>query len=538
MEEKIKKNVKLTGVEMASEIARAVSEAGGRAYYVGGFVRDKLQHIDNKDIDIEIHGIEPTRLEEILDQLSGRFGRSGAEDHIRKGVAFGVFGIRGYDIDIAMPRTERATGRGHRDFEVFVDPFIGPEKAARRRDFTVNALMEDVLTGEVLDFFGGRDDLAAGVIRHVDDDSFDEDPLRVLRAAQFAARFGFEIAEETREICRGIDLSALSRERVFEETKKALLKAERPSRYFEILRDLGQLDCWFPELKALIGVEQSPIYHPEGDVWVHTMQVLDHAAEIVHSAEVAEKTGRADFPALYFLLSALCHDLGKPATSRVMDGRIRALGHETKGVEVADAFLHRLTDERDLIRYVKNMVELHMKPNSLCGQGSGVKATNRMFDRALDPEALVFLARCDRRKEPEDLAKAAAAGAGGAGEAAGGPSGAAGGAGAGPAGTAGGAGPAGAAGLSGLTAAEREAAFEDFLWGRLAKYREIMSHPQVTGEDLIAAGVKPGPGFSEMMEYAHNLHLSGVAKDEALKQTLAEFTILSSKFNSKKEKGV
>ena len=144
---------------IAERIAEYVKEAGGRAFYVGGFVRDRMLGIENKDVDIEVHGLEPDALYEIL----GRLG-----EPLSFGKSFGVFAIKGEDIDIAMPRRERATGSGHRDFEVDVDPFIGTREAARRRDFTINALMEDVLTGELVDHFGGRRDLDEGVIRHID----------------------------------------------------------------------------------------------------------------------------------------------------------------------------------------------------------------------------------------------------------------------------------------------------------------------------------------------------------------------------------
>lgn len=187
----------MTDLEMAKKIAEKVSEKGGRTFFVGGFVRDKLLGKENKDIDIEIHNITPEDLRKVLNTL-GTVTEMGA--------SFGILGLKGFDIDIAQPRTEKATGRGHKDFEVFVDPFIGFDKAARRRDFTINALMEDVLTGEILDFFGGKEDLKNGIIRHVDKNTFIEDPLRVLRAAQFAARFNFKVANETIELAKGMKL--------------------------------------------------------------------------------------------------------------------------------------------------------------------------------------------------------------------------------------------------------------------------------------------------------------------------------------------
>ena len=192
-------------MEAARAIARQAAALGGRAYYVGGFVRDRLLGRENTDVDIEVHGLTPSQLEEILDGLGGR---------LEMGASFGIYGLKGYGLDIAMPRRERAIGRGHRDFDVTVDPFLGTEQAARRRDFTVNALLEDVLTGRVLDHFHGVRDLRRGVLRHVDDRTFPEDPLRVLRGGQFAARFGFTVAPETIALCRGIDLSALPPERV------------------------------------------------------------------------------------------------------------------------------------------------------------------------------------------------------------------------------------------------------------------------------------------------------------------------------------
>ena len=209
--------------QMAGQIARLVAEHGGRTFYVGGYVRDALLGRENKDVDIEVHGIAPEVLAQILDCLGQR---------IAIGESFGIFNLKGFDLDIAMPRKEAVRGRGHRDFDIFVDPFIGTEGAARRRDFTVNALMEDVLTGEIVDHFGGREDLEKGVIRHVNDISFAEDPLRVLRAAQFAARFEFSVAPETIRLCRGMQLDALPRERIEGELKKALLKARKPSAFW------------------------------------------------------------------------------------------------------------------------------------------------------------------------------------------------------------------------------------------------------------------------------------------------------------------
>ena len=436
---------------VAEKIAMAVRDAGGRTFYVGGFVRDKLLGIENKDVDIEVHGIEPEALYRILETVG---------EPITYGKSFGVFALRKEDLDIAMPRRERAFGAGHRDFEIDVDPYIGTEGAARRRDFTINSIMEDVLTGEIVDHFGGREDIANKVIRHIDPETFIEDPLRVLRGAQFAARFNFTIAPDTIELCREIDLSALSKERVEEELKKALLKADRPSIFFEELRKMDQLHTWFTELEPLIGLEQDPIYHPEGDVWTHTMEVVDRAAAFRDKVSDPYR----------FMLLALTHDLGKIVTTAEKGGRIHAYEHETKGMPLVESFIKRLTNERDVIAYVKNMVPLHMRPNISAYSKPGVKSTNRMFDEAAAPEDLIWFAAADRPV---------------------------------------------------FAGSDEFTGDNEFLFGRLRTFEETMAKPYVTGRDLIDAGLEPGEDFSEILAYAYKLRLAGVDKDPALKQTLA-----------------
>ena len=436
---------------MARRIAEAVAAAGGRAYFVGGLVRDRILGRENKDVDLEIHGITPEKLVQVLEPLG---------QVMKNGSSFGIFGLRSYEIDIAMPRKENADSRGMRDFEDSVDPFLGCEKAARRRDFTMNALMEDVLTGEVLDFFGGRADLQAGLIRHVDPSTFREDPLRVLRAAQFAARFGFSVAEETVALSSSLDLRGLAPERILGEVSKALLKAPRPSVFFEELRRMRQLSFWFGEAEALIGVPQNPVHHPEGDAWIHTMLVLDAAAALRSQAEYPEG----------FLFSALAHDFGKAVSTTEEGGKIRALGHEKTGVELAKRFLRRISRETRLERYVLNMVALHMKPNMEAAARSSLKATMHMLDASVCPADLLLLAKADHfgKGDPGSYEET-----------------------------------------------------EAFLQDRLVRYRQRMALPFVQGRDLLEAGVQPGPDFTETLAYAHKLRLAGVPKENALAQSLA-----------------
>lgn len=438
-------------LNMAREIARLVADRGGRCFFVGGCVRDDLMGRPTKDLDMEVHGIAPAQLEEILDALGQR---------ISIGEGFGIYNLKGHSLDIAMPRKESLRGQGHRDFDIFVDPFIGIEGAAKRRDFTCNALMQDVCTGEILDPFGGEADLRAGILRHVSEDSFAEDPLRVLRCAQFAARFDFRVAPETLALCRTMDLRHLPRERIEGELKKALLQAERPSIFFKILLEMEQLEVWFPELKDLIGVPQNPKYHAEGDVWNHTMLVLEEAAKLRH---------RAANP-LWFMLTALVHDFGKAVCTEEKNRVIHAYQHETLGLPLAEAFLRRITAETKCIAYVLNLTALHMKPGTVAGANAALKTTNRMFDEAVDPEGLVCMALADDRGRIRE------------------------------------------------TPGRDD---EPFLMERLEAYRQTMAQPHVTGRDLMEAGLTPGRDFSGLLAYAHKLRLAGIPKENALKQTLA-----------------
>ena len=438
--------------EIVARLARRVSDAGGRVYYVGGCVRDALMGSVSKDLDVEVHGLTPAALEEILDTLGER---------VSIGESFGIYAIKGCGVDIAMPRKEHLRGRGHRDFDVIVDPDLGAREAARRRDFTVNAMMRDALTGELVDPFHGRRDLKRGVLRHVDDETFPEDPLRVLRAAQFASRFGFRVAKETMRLCSAMDLTALSKERVMLELEKALLQAEHPSVFFETLREMNQLRPWFSEVADLIGVPQNPRFHTEGDVWNHTMLVLDAAAQY------RERAGRT----LGLMLAALTHDFGKPATTELESGVFHAYGHEEAGAALAERFLRRLTNETALSEYVSNLTALHMKPNVIVASGASIKTSNRMFDRAVDPEALICLSMADGQ---------------------------------------------------GTISRYPYVSCEENLEGRLDAYRETMAQPHVMGRDLIDAGLEPGADFSDFLALAHKLRLAGIPKDDALKQVLAE----------------
>ena len=452
------------------KLAERVAELGGRAYFVGGIVRDEIMGRPIKDVDIEVHGISETILETVLKEIG---------KPIRFGSAFGVYSLAGHNIDIALPRSESKSGTSHRDFDIRIDPFIGIKEAARRRDFTMNALLKDVLTGEITDSYGGTEDIKNRIIRHIDDRKFGEDPLRALRAAQFRSRFGFQVAPSTISICRTLDLRFLSAERVEMEMKKALLESRQPSEFFECLREMGQLGYWFQELEQLIGLEQNPAFHPEGDVWTHTMMVLDRAARFRPCVS----------DPYAFMLLALTHDLGKITTTEFVNGAIHAYGHELQGAEIAERFLDRVCHGNEIKRYIRNMLPNHMRPNKIAESRSAVKKTNRLFDDVVAPSDLIYFAICDKPKLPHIMLSK---------ENKEDPS-----------------------GLYTESEKTREKERIDFLFDRLEIYKTMMSEPYVTGKDLINNGITPGDDFSLILEYAHKLRLAGIPKESALKQTIS-----------------
>jgi tRNA nucleotidyltransferase (CCA-adding enzyme) len=362
-------------------VCEAVRAAGGRALLVGGCVRDCALGLTATDLDVEVYGIPPARL---IQLLSGRF----AVDLV--GRAFGVIKIRGVSIDVSIPRSSSGAGRGPEGFETLSDPDLTPAEAAGRRDFTINAIAFDPLSGEVIDPFRGLEDLEARVLRHTSE-KFAEDPLRVLRGMQIAARFDLDVAAETVALCRKIEPGSLAPERVFEEWKKLVLKGHRPSRGLAFLRDCGWIRH-FPELAAVIGCQQDPEWHPEGDVWTHTLHCMDSFA--------TERSGdeRED---LIVGLAVLCHDLGKPSTTAETEGgRITSKRHEPAGEALTRRFLGRMTNQRTLIDAVAALVGAHRAPRQLFEARAGDAAIRRLARRVGRIDRLVRVARADRAGHP------------------------------------------------------------------------------------------------------------------------------------------
>lgn len=373
------------------KLAEIVKENGGRAMLVGGCVRDELMGIEPKDFDLEIYGIAPEKLRAILDS----FGNVDAV-----GEAFTVYKI-GQNLDVALPRRERKIGRGHKGFVVEGDPQMSFAEAAKRRDFTINAIMQDVLTKEIIDPFDGQTDIKNKILRVVSTETFAEDSLRVLRAAQFAARFEFTIDAETIEICRKIDLTDLPKERIWGEFEKLLLKSAKPSIGLQYFYDLNVSNQLFPELVALVGIPQEKEWHPEGNVDTHTLMVVDEARKLIDDLPYAKQ--------VTVMLGAVCHDLGKPSTTKFFDGRWRSHAHDEAGVEPTISFLNTLgiytLDGYDVRSQIVQLVRYHLLPGMFYKNPPGDGAFRRLA-RKVEPDLLYRVSKADSLgRNPEWLPK-------------------------------------------------------------------------------------------------------------------------------------
>jgi tRNA nucleotidyltransferase (CCA-adding enzyme) len=328
------------------KIALILNAAGGKTYIVGGYVRDVLLDKKPKDVDIEVHGLS-------IEEISSTLRRNGYKvDDVGK--SFGVLKVKcpdtGEIIDVAVPRMD-STGRKP---DVAFLKSATPYEAARRRDLTINAIMYDVASDKIIDPFNGVGDLEKGNIKHVSNDSFSDDPLRTVRAAQFASRFGFTIDPETKHLARNVDSSKMAPERVTEEMRKVFEKSKKPSIFFKELDEMNQLERLFPEVKYLQKVNQDPIHHPEGNAYIHTMQVMD-------------RISASDKRSLELLVASLFHDLGKITKSTIHSEtkRIQAKGHEEDSEKMAAKILAKYKFTNNEIKNILTIVKNHMKPHML-----------------------------------------------------------------------------------------------------------------------------------------------------------------------------
>jgi len=480
--------------DIVIDLCRLVKNAGGRALLVGGCVRDELMGLEPKDWDLEVYGVEPERLRKILEEFALRSvadkmnngGSSKAECEARVspvnivGEIFSVYKFGDY-LDVSLPRRERKSGRGHRAFIVEGDPHMSFESACLRRDFTMNAILKDPLSGEIIDPFDGRRDIEQKLIRHISDETFSEDSLRVLRAAGFAARFEFDIAIETVQICKQIDVSDLPRERIWSELEKLLLKAQRPSRGLKWIYEFGVARQIFPELQALVGVPQEPDWHPEGSVDVHTMMVVDEARKLIDDLDYPRK--------IAVMLGALCHDFGKPATTAFVDGRIRSRSHDEAGVAPTISFLDRLgifkLHHFDVRRQVVELVRYHLTPGEFYKSKTPVGAgAFRRLARKVELDLLYRVAKADSLgRNPDWLAPEKRFGA------------------------------------------EAQEWFIERV--RELEVEKKAPEPILKGRHLIEIGLAPGPKFKDILNAVYEMQLDGEISD--LNEALAAAKNIASK---------
>lgn len=429
-----------------TEVCRLVAGRGGRALLVGGWVRDHLLGRDLADYDLEVYGLAPENLQEALEQ---RY----AVDLI--GRSFGVLKLKGLPIQISVPRRESKSGPGHRGFYVEADPSLPVAEACRRRDFTINAMAFDPLTGELFDACGGRSDLQARILRHTSE-HFVEDPLRVLRGMQLCARYSLAPAPATVDLCCGMSMEDLPAERIFEEWRKLLVLGVTPSLGLDFLRRAGWT-AHFPELQALIGCPQDPRWHPEGDVWTHVLHCLD---------VFARERVQDPWEDLVVGLAVLCHDMGKPLTTRRTERGIRSLGHDVEGEEIARAFLSRLTAQAALLEQVLPLVREHAHPAQLHAAGAGDAAVRRLAQRTGRLDRLVRVARADRLGRPP--------------------------------------------------LAQEEFPAGEWLLERARALGLVDARPAplIRGRHLVALGLQPGPQFTALLDACFEAQLDGRFQDE------------------------
>lgn len=383
-------------------VAHHIAQIGGKPYIVGGAPRDKLVGKPVKDYDFEVYGVHPDRLKQHLSALG---------DVKNVGKSFGVFKLNhgGEEFDVAVPRREHQTGPKHTDVEVEHDPHMPMSEAASRRDFTINSMMWDPFTGHVHDPHGGVPDLLHNkTLRHTDPKAFSQDALRVLRGAQFAARFGLKVDPETLKLMQDArhKLHALPPSRVGEEWNKLLIKGQKPSLGMDVMKASGALETLHPELHALEGIPQDPEYHPEGDVWTHTKNVVDRAAEITRDHAPEDRKA--------IMYAALLHDIAKPhMTEKTPEGRITSHGHEEKGREIVDEIFQEQFEtkgNKHLRPHVASLVGHHLRPTLLHQSPKVSDKAIRKLAKSLHPasiENLVRLAHADHtgrgERGPQDF---------------------------------------------------------------------------------------------------------------------------------------
>jgi tRNA nucleotidyltransferase (CCA-adding enzyme) len=365
----------------------------GRVRFVGGCVRDALLDRPSEDLDVEVSGTS-------FDTLAQTLRRFGATDVVGRSFGTVKLSLAGKAYDFSLPRRESKTGQGHRGFKVDPDPTLNDTEAAARRDFTLNAMAWDPQDQQLIDPFHGQADLRAGILRHTSP-AFVEDPLRVLRAMQFAARFELKLAPETISLCQSIAASyhELPKERIWAEWDKWALQARKPSLGLLVLQETHWL-AHFPEIAALVATPQDPIWHPEGDVFGHTLHCLDALVNESDWTILPADTRRT------LMFAVLAHDFGKPATTiqKERDGQSRwsSPGHAAVGATLAASWLERIGAPSRFAPLVAPLVRHHMAHHDT-GEQLPSDSHLRRLARKLAPATmteLVRVMRADARGRP------------------------------------------------------------------------------------------------------------------------------------------
>lgn len=361
-----------------SQILKAIDEHEGQAYFVGGMVRDMLICSPIKDVDIEVHGLTEDQLARILQKF-------GHVDVVGK--SFGVLRLHGVDIDWSLPRADSA---GRKPI-VAIDPFMPIDLALARRDVTINAMAIHAASQMLIDPFGGLQDIEDGILRSPNIDFFSQDPLRFFRIMAFISRFEMYPDLALHTLCTTMPIETVSRERIEQEFAKMLLRSKRPSLGIRWLNQIGRLQELLPELAATVGVEQSQKWHPEGDVFEHSMQAVDAAAQLTYVSDEEKLT---------VMYAALCHDLGKAVTTTHEADGIHSHGHEASGEPLARALLKRITHNTALIDKVAKLVRWHMEPAHFIHGDAKLPAYKRLAHK-LAPDVniamLLKVVAADRR---------------------------------------------------------------------------------------------------------------------------------------------
>ncbi len=410
--EKIQGEYKIEVPRAVTNMCKEIRSLGGRALLVGGSVRDAVisQELEDfdlepKDFDLEVYGLEPETLDLVLHE--------NFKEVKTEGKAFAVLKVSVEELkehlDISIPRRESKTGEGHKGFTIEGDPTMNISEAALRRDLTINSLAYDPLNETLYNSYNGVEHIRQRKIEVTDEQVFQEDPLRVLRIMQFASRFEFEVSETTSVLCKEMvwrgDLDTLPSERVTEELRKLFEKGRKPSIGLNFALEVGIVERYWPEVHALVGIPQERDWHPEGDVWTHTLQTVNAAALI------ADRENLSDEDRLVLGLAALTHDFGKPATAVFKDGHWRSHGHEAAGVEPAERFLNRFNFSKNVKSKVLAFIPDHLAPKYFWDQevkhGTYMRrAVNRLADRlgkaGTDIYKLSLLAEADQRGRNPD----------------------------------------------------------------------------------------------------------------------------------------